>query len=204
MPKIFGKFLILCTLITLSAFVSKPEKWGNIKKIPLGENFPSEVNALIEIPQNSVGVKYEVNPESGIMFVDRFLSTSMHYPANYGIVPNTLEGDGDPLDILVVAPFQVQSGNVIPSRIIGVLIMEDNKGSDYKIIAVPTDRVTEEYSKISDITDLPDGIRNKIKHFFENYNNLEKGKWVKIGDFQNKEEAKKIILNARNNFKRKG
>ena len=169
-----------------------------IKKIPFGENFPHEVNALIEIPQNQIGLKYEIEKESGALFVDRFLTAPMFYPANYGFIPNTLGGDGDPLDILVIAPFAVQAGAIIPAKVIGVLIMEDEKGLDEKVIAVPAKSVSKEYDHVNEIKDLPELIVKQIKHFFENYKTLEKNKWVKLQDYKNAEEARKIILEAQN------
>lgn len=179
--------------------------FAGVKDIPFGKNFPSEVNALIEISQNSSGVKYEFDTKSEVLFVDRFLTTSMHYPANYGFIPNTLEGDGDPLDILIISTFQIQPSAFIAARVVGVLLMEDNKGKDYKIIAVPAESVTGDYSHIKDIKDISKLTLQKIKHFFEHYNEFEKekGKWVKVGTFKDKEEAKKIILKARENYKKK-
>jgi inorganic pyrophosphatase len=165
----------------------------NINKIPLGKNFPNEVNAIIEIPQNQIGIKYEIDKESGAIFVDRFLSTPMFYPANYGFIPNTLGDDGDPLDILVISPFAIMPGAVINARIIGVLEMEDEKGMDEKIIAVPSSSISKEYDDIKDIENLPQNIKNQIKHFFERYKDLEDGKWVKVKNFHSKKTAIEII-----------
>ncbi len=169
----------------------------DIKKIPFGKNFPNEVNAVIEIPQNQIGLKYEVDKESGAVFVDRFLTAPMFYPANYGFIPNTLGGDGDPLDILVVSPFPVQAGAVIPSKIIGLLVMEDEGGMDEKIIAVPASSVSKEYANINEIEDLPPLLVSQIKHFFERYKDLEKNKWVKVNSYKNTEEARKIVLSSK-------
>ena len=166
----------------------------DITKIPFGDNFPNEVNAVIEIPQNQIGLKYEIDKESGAIFVDRFLTAPMFYPANYGFIPNTLAGDGDPLDILVISPFAVMPGAVISSKVIGILMMEDEKGLDEKIIAVPSSSVCKEYEHINEIGDLPTGLINQIKHFFERYKDLEKNKWVKVQNFKSSAEAKELIL----------
>ena len=165
----------------------------DLKKIPFGKNFPNEVNVVVEIPQQSIGVKYEIDKESGAIFVDRFLTAPMFYPANYGFVPNTLGGDGDPIDALVVCPFQVPCGAVIASKVIGVLIMEDESGMDEKIIAVPASSVSKEYETVNEIEDLPELIIKQIKHFFERYKDLEKNKWVKIAGYKNAKEAREII-----------
>ena len=166
----------------------------DITKIPFGSNFPREVNSVIEIPQNQIGLKYEIEKESGAVFVDRFLTTPMFYPANYGFIPNTLAGDGDPLDILVISPFAVQAGAVIKSKVIGILMMEDKKGLDEKIIAVPSSDVSKEYENINEIEDLSFNLVNQIKHFFERYKDLEKNKWVKVQGFKNSAEAQALIL----------
>ena len=165
----------------------------DLSKIPFGKNFPSEVNVVIEIPQNSIGLKYEIDKDSGAVFVDRFLTAPMFYPANYGFVPNTLGGDGDPIDVLVVSPFAIQAGAVILSKVIGVLIMEDEAGIDEKIIAVPASSISKEYEKVKEIEDLPELLIKQIKHFFERYKDLEKNKWVKVQGFKNANEAKNII-----------
>jgi inorganic pyrophosphatase len=165
----------------------------DLSKIPFGKNFPSEVNVVVEIPQNSIGLKYEIDKDSGAVFVDRFLTAPMFYPANYGFVPNTLGGDGDPIDVLVVSPFAIQAGAVIPSKVIGVLIMEDEGGMDEKIIAVPASSISKEYENVKEIEDLPELLIKQIKHFFERYKDLEKNKWVKVQGFKDANEAKNII-----------
>lgn len=170
----------------------------NINKIPFSNaNFNDEavkeVNAIIEIPQNQIGIKYEIEKESGAIFVDRFLSTPMFYPANYGFIPNTLGDDGDPLDILVISPFPIMPGAVIQSKVVGMLKMEDEKGMDEKIIAVPSSSISKEYENITELEHLPQGIVNQIKHFFEKYKDLEKGKWVKVESFHSSAEAKQLI-----------
>lgn len=168
----------------------------DLSKISFPKNFPSEVNVVIEIPQNSIGLKYEIEKESGAVFVDRFLTAPMFYPANYGFVPNTLGGDGDPIDVLVVSPFQVNPGVVIPSRVIGVLIMEDEGGMDEKIIAVPSSSVSKEYEHVKEISDLPELLVKQIKHFFERYKDLEKNKWVKVTGFKSASEAFEIVKSS--------
>ncbi len=150
------------------------------------------VNVLVEIPKNS-DIKYELDKESGFIFVDRFLYTAMSYPFNYGFVPETLADDGDPLDILVLSDKVIAPGVVIPSVVIGMLEMEDEEGIDTKILAVPTKKVDPLYGDFKDITDVPQAIKDKLKHFFENYKTLEPGKWVKIKDWKNKESALEAV-----------
>ncbi len=166
----------------------------NISKIPTGKNPPWDVNAVIEIPQGGYPVKYELDKESGALYVDRFLHTSMVYPSNYGFLPHTLSPDGDPCDILVVGQIPVVSGAVIRSRPIGALIMEDEAGMDEKILAVPVDKLGPFYSKIRSFQDLPDILCQQISHFFEHYKDLEKGKWVKIVKWVGPDEAAELIL----------
>jgi len=169
----------------------------DISKISSGKNFPENVNVVIEIPANSPGVKYEFCKDSGAIFVDRFLQTPMHYPANYGFVPNTLSGDGDPTDVLVIARYNLIAGSVIEAKPIGVLITKDEKGFDEKIIAVPSNSVSAEYSNVNDISDLPKLILDQIQHFFEHYKDLEKGKFVKVEGFKGVVEAKEILKKAK-------
>jgi inorganic pyrophosphatase len=168
----------------------------NIDKIAIGKNAPDEVNVIIEIPAGGLPVKYEVDKESGSLFVDRFLSTAMFYPANYGFIPHTLSDDGDPADVLVVTPIPVIAGSVIPVRPIGVLLMEDESGMDEKIIAVPISKLTPYYENINSYEDLPRILLEQISHFFERYKDLEKGKWVKITGFAGAEKAKELINQA--------
>jgi inorganic pyrophosphatase len=167
-----------------------------IDKIKIGKNAPDSVNVVIENPANALPVKYELDKESGALFVDRFLATPMHYPLNYGFIPNTLSGDGDPIDVLVLSEYPITYGAVIPSKPIGVLLMEDEKGEDEKILAVPTEKMNSEYSKINEIEELPELLLNKVKHFFERYKDLEKGKWVKVTGYESSAEAKNMILEA--------
>jgi inorganic pyrophosphatase len=121
----------------------------------------------------------------------------MFYPANYGFIPNTLGGDGDPLDALVISPFPVQAGVVFPAKVVGVFIMEDEKGIDEKIIAVPSSAVSKEYENINEIEDLPELLVSQIKYFFERYKDLEKNKWVKVQGFKSSKEAQELILSCR-------
>ena len=167
-----------------------------IKEIKTGKNVPEQVNVLIEVSQNSLPVKYELDKDSGALFVDRFVATPMHYPCNYGFIPNTLSEDGDPIDVLVITEYPVVSGAVIPSKPIGVLIMEDEKGMDEKILAVPTEKMNSEYSRINEINELPEIVLNRIRHFFEHYKELEKGKWVKVTGYKDSKEAKNKIMEA--------
>ena len=171
----------------------------DINKIGHGEN-PEKVNALIEIPYGS-NVKYEIDKDSGAIFVDRVLYSAMFYPANYGFVPNTLAADGDPADILVLNEYPLQAGSVIKCRLIGVLIMEDESGMDEKLLAVPVSKVDPKYDEIKDIEDLPKSTLEKIKNFFETYKMLEPNKWVKVKDYKGKEEAEKILQEAIENYK---
>lgn len=160
----------------------------NSKQIPTGKNpEQGEVNVFIEIPKDN-GIKYELDKDSGVIFVDRFLYTAMQYPFNYGFVPNTLSEDGDPLDVLVLCEHAVLPGTVIPSVVIGMLEMEDEEGVDTKILAVPTKKVDPIFGTIT-MESLPDAVKNKIKHFFENYKTLEPGKWVKIKNWKNRDIA---------------
>ena len=167
-----------------------------LDKISMGSNPPEEVNVIVEVPMNSDPVKYEMDKKSGALFVDRFISTPMYYPCNYGFIPNTLSDDGDPVDVLIVSEFKVQAGAIMPSKPIGVLIMEDEKGMDEKIIAVPTKGMNSQYSGLNEIKEIPEAILNRINHFFERYKDLEKGKWVKIKGFKNKSEALEVIKEA--------
>ncbi len=171
----------------------------DITKIGHGDN-PDKVKALIEIPYGS-NVKYELDKESGAIVVDRVVYSAMFYPANYGFVPNTLAKDGDPADILVLNDYPLIPGSVINCRLVGVLVMEDESGMDEKLLAVPVTKVDPRYSNIQDIQDLPEATLNRIKNFFETYKTLEPNKWVKVKDYLGKEEAKKILDEAIQNYK---
>jgi inorganic pyrophosphatase len=171
----------------------------DITKIKPG-NPEEAINVVIEIPQGS-NIKYELDKESGAIFLDRILYGSQFYPANYGFVPNTLAEDGDPIDVLVLSSESVVPGCVIKSRVIGVLIMEDESGKDEKIIAVPTVKLDPEMAKINELEDLPEIKLQQIKHFFETYKDLEPGKWVKVTGFEGKEKAIELINKAIQNYK---
>jgi inorganic pyrophosphatase len=171
----------------------------DITKIKPG-NPEEAINVVIEIPQGS-NIKYELDKESGAIFLDRILYGSQFYPANYGFVPNTLAEDGDPIDVLVLSSESVVPGCVIKSRVIGVLIMEDESGKDEKIIAVPTVKLDPEMAKINELEDLPEIKLQQIKHFFETYKDLEPDKWVKVTGFEGKEKAIELINKAIQNYK---
>lgn len=168
----------------------------SFKKVIAGINPPDDLYSIIEIPANSKPVKYEVNKEYDELLVDRFLTTAMSYPSNYGYIPQTLSEDGDPLDIFVIAPHSVAVGSVIRSRPIGVMYMEDEAGIDAKIIAVPHLKLTPLYNDIKDIDDLPELQLNQMKHFFEHYKDLEKGKWMKFNGWGELEAARREILKS--------
>lgn len=167
-----------------------------LERVPAGRDVPHEVNVIIEIPMNSEPVKYEVDKESGAIFVDRVLTTPMRYPCNYGYIPRTLSGDGDPADVLVVMPLPLIPGSVIRVRPIGMLSMEDEAGEDTKLIAVPTDKIYTAYAHMQSYTDVPEHTRDRIRHFFEHYKDLEKGKWVKVRGWQDVDAAKAEILDS--------
>ena len=163
-----------------------------IDKIIAG-NLPDEINVVIEIPMNDNPVKYEIDKESGAIFVDRFIQVAMFYPCNYGFIPHTLSGDGDPVDVLVLSNYPVIPGAVMKCRPVGVLMMEDESGVDEKIIAVPIDKVDISFSNVKDINDVNNDVKLRIKHFFEHYKDLEKGKWVKILGWEDIKKAKSLI-----------
>jgi len=168
----------------------------DLKKIPIGKNPPHDINVVIEIPLKGDPVKYEVDKESGAMFVDRFLHTAMYYPANYGFIPNTLSDDGDPVDVLVVGRHSVVPGSVMRSRPIGVLMMEDEAGQDEKILAVPHPKLHPFYDDVKTYSDLPLTLLQQIEHFFAHYKDLEEGKWVKVTGWRGPDEAAQVILDA--------
>ena len=172
----------------------------NISKIGHGEN-PDKVHALIEIPYGS-NIKYEIDKDSGAIWVDRVMYSAMYYPANYGFVPNTLAADGDPADIMVLTDYPLQPGSVIKCRLIGVLVMEDESGMDEKLMAVPVSKVDPTYDNIQSIDDLPKHTLDKIKNFFETYKMLEPNKWVKVTGFEGKKKAAEILQAAIENYKK--
>ncbi len=168
----------------------------SLLNVPAGKALPDDIYAVIEIPANADPIKYEIDKESGALFVDRFMATPMFYPANYGYVNHTLSQDGDPVDVLIPTPYPLQPGSVIRCRPVGMLLMTDESGSDAKIIAVPHQKLSKEYDHIQNIDDVPALLKAQIQHFFENYKTLEKGKWVKVEGWGDIEAARKEILDS--------
>ena len=165
----------------------------DISKLSIGDNAPEEVNVIIEVPMGGNPVKYELDKESGAMFVDRFLHTAMHYPCNYGFVPHTLSDDGDPVDAAVLGQHIVAPGVVIPSRPVGVLLMEDESGIDEKILCVPVDGLHPYYDNVTSIEHVRPILLEQLAHFFSHYKDLEKGKWVKVQGWEGPEKAMELI-----------
>jgi inorganic pyrophosphatase len=168
----------------------------SLNDVNSGRDVPNDFNVIIEIPMNADPIKYEVDKESGAIFVDRFMGTAMHYPCNYGYVPKTISDDGDPVDVLVITPFALIPGVVVRCRPLGMLRMSDEAGGDAKVLAVPVDKVLPIYSHWQKPEDLNDLRLQQIQHFFEHYKDLEKGKWVKIEGWVGPEEAKQEILDG--------
>jgi inorganic pyrophosphatase len=168
----------------------------NLDRVTTGRDVPNDINVIIEIPMNAEPIKYEVDKETGAMFVDRFMSTAMHYPCNYGYIPHTLSGDGDPVDVLVLSPFPLITGVVLRCRPVGMLKMEDEAGEDTKLLAVPIDKLTSLYRAVNSPRDLPELTLAQIAHFFQHYKDLEPGKWVKVEGWVGPQEAKKEILDG--------
>ena len=167
-----------------------------LDRVSSGTNVPNDINVIIEIPSHSDPVKYEVDKDTGAMFVDRFMGTAMHYPCNYGYIPQTLSDDGDPADVLVVTPIPVISGSVMRVRPLGMLNMTDEAGKDAKIIGVPIDKLSNLYSGMDSVRDLPKSLLDSIAHFFDHYKDLEPGKWVKIEGWGDIEDAKREIIDS--------
>ena len=167
-----------------------------LKEVPAGKKVPDEVNVVIEIPAHADPIKYEVDKETGAIFVDRFMATAMHYPCNYGYVPATISDDGDPVDVLVVTPFPLQAGVVIRCRPVGMLKMDDEAGGDAKLLAVPVSKLTPLYDDVKTHEDLPQLLRHQIQHFFEHYKDLEKGKWVKVQGWEGPDAARAEIVSS--------
>ena len=167
-----------------------------------GTRAPDEFNVIIEIPMNADPIKYEVDKATGALFVDRFMSTAMHYPCNYGYVPQTLSDDGDPVDVLVITPFPLFPGVVVTCRPIGMLKMRDEAGGDAKLLAVPIDKVLPIYRHWQKPEDLQPEHLMRIQHFFEHYKDLEKGKWVKVKGWEGPEAAKTEITSGIAAFKK--
>jgi len=172
----------------------------NLDRVPSGRDLPNDFNVIIEIPMNGDPIKYELDKETGAMFVDRFMSTAMHYPCNYGYIPHTISDDGDPVDVLVITPVPLISGVVVRCRPIGMLKMTDEAGGDAKVLAVPVDKLCNIYRAIQSTRDLPELTLAQIAHFFEHYKDLEPGKWVKVEGWVGPEEAKQEILDGVNRF----
>ncbi len=171
-----------------------------LKTVPAGPDLPDVANVIIEIPAHADPIKYEVDKATGALFVDRFMATAMHYPCNYGYIPNTLSDDGDPVDVLVPTPFPLQPGCVIRCRPVGVLKMTDEKGEDEKVIAVPVSKITPLFAHVQQPEDLPQQLLQQIAHFFEHYKDLEEGKWVKVEGWHGADEARRMVMTAVERF----
>jgi inorganic pyrophosphatase len=165
-----------------------------LDRVPSGKDLPNDFNVVIEISMHSEPIKYEVDKESGAIFVDRFMSTAMHYPCNYGYIPHTIAGDGDPVDVLVMSQFALPPGVVVRCRPIGMLKMVDEAGEDAKLLAVPVDKLTPMYRSVTSPRDLPQILLDQISHFFEHYKDLEPGKFVKVHGWGDIEDAKREIM----------
>lgn len=176
----------------------------SLNNVPAGDKLPEEINVIIEIPANADPIKYEVDKDSGALWVDRFMTAPMFYPANYGYVNDTLSLDGDPVDVLVPTPYPLQPGSVITCRPVGVLNMSDESGEDAKVIAVPISKLSKEYDHIQDIDDLNDLFKAQVQHFFENYKLLEKGKWVKVNGWSDAAAAKDELKSSFERAQNKG
>ena len=175
-----------------------------INAISIGINPPHDVNVIIEVPVGGEPIKYEMDKEAGTMVVDRYLYTAMRYPGNYGFIPHTLSGDGDPCDVLVSNTHAIVPGAVMSVRPVGVLLMEDEAGGDEKIVAVPVSKLTQRYADVMTYKDLPEIGVKQIEHFFEHYKDLEPNKWVKIVRWGGPEEAHRLILEGMERAKAKG
>ena len=168
----------------------------NLDRVTPGAKAPDEINVIIEIPAHSDPVKYEVDHETGALYVDRFMITAMHYPCNYGYIPNTLSNDGDPCDVLVVTPIPLISGSVIRCRPVALLRMTDESGDDAKVLAVPIDKLTKRWASVQGPEDMPQELMQRIAHFFEHYKDLDEGKWVRVGGWEDAAAAKREILSS--------
>ncbi len=172
----------------------------NLDRVSSGKDVPNDINVIIEIPSHSDPVKYEVDKETGAMFVDRFMNTAMHYPCNYGYIPHTLSEDGDPVDVLVATPVPLISGSVIRCRPVGMLRMTDEAGPDSKILAVPIDKLCTLYRHAREPGDMPAMLLDQIAHFFEHYKDLEPNKWVRTEGWDDAEAARQEILDSIERF----
>ncbi|MFV0431919.1 MAG: inorganic diphosphatase [Alphaproteobacteria bacterium] len=173
----------------------------DISKISAGKDLPNNVNVIVEIPQGGNPIKYEFDKDAGAILVDRIVNTPMSYPFNYGFIPHTLSEDGDPVDVCIIAPYAFVPGSVCPVRPIGLLEMEDEAGLDEKIIAVPDDKTYPLYKDVQSIDDLPQLVLDQIRHFFEHYKDLEKGKWVKLKEWRGRDVALQAILDGKKRAK---
>lgn len=174
-----------------------------LDKLQAGKQVPDDVNVVIEIPSNSSPIKYEVDKDSGMVMVDRFIGAAMFYPCEYGFIPHTLSEDGDPVDVLVVSPYSLIPGSVIRCRPVGMLRMSDESGKDAKILAVPVDKLTPRYKHVQKPEDLDKGLLDAVEHFFKHYKDLELGKWVKIDGWEGVESARKEILASVKRYQQK-
>jgi len=168
----------------------------SITKVTAGDKVPHEFNVIVEIPMNADPIKYEIDKASGALFVDRFMMTAMHYPANYGYIPQTISDDGDPVDVLVHSPFPLLPGVVVRCRALGMLRMDDEAGGDAKLLAVPSDDICPLFTHWKTISDVPEIRLKQIQHFFEHYKDLESGKWVKILGWAGLAEAHTEIMDG--------
>ncbi len=166
----------------------------NLDAVPIGADPPNEVNVVVEVPIGGEPIKYEMHKPSGALMVDRFLYTAMRYPGNYGFIPHTLSGDGDPCDVLVANTRAITPGAIMSVRIVGVMVMEDEAGGDEKLIAVPAPKLTQRYDHVRNYTDLPEITLKQIEHFFSHYKDLEPGKWVKIVRWGDADDARRMVL----------
>lgn len=167
-----------------------------LDRVTSGDNPPDEINVIIEIPANAEPVKYEVDKESGAMFVDRILRTAMRYPTNYGYIPHTLSDDGDPCDVMVPTAFPLIPGSVIKCRPVAVLRMTDESGDDAKVVAVPSDKVSSRWSHVKEMEDMPEELMERMAHFMEHYKDLDEGKWVRVQGWEGREAARQEILGS--------
>ena len=174
----------------------------NLDRVTSGRDLANDFNVIVEIPMNANPIKYEVDKATGALFVDRFVSTAMHYPCNYGYIPDTLSDDGDPVDVLVITPFALLPGVVVRCRPIGILNMTDEAGGDQKLLAVPIDKLTPIYRSIETARDLPELTLAQITHFFQHYKDLEPGKWVKVEGWGSPEEARREIQASVKRYKK--
>jgi inorganic pyrophosphatase len=175
-----------------------------LEAIAIGDHPPDDVNVVIEVPIGGEPIKYEMDKKAGVLVVDRFLYTSMRYPGNYGFIPHTLSEDGDPCDVVIANRRAIVPGAVMNCRVIGVLLMQDEHGTDEKILAVPSPKLTQRYESVHDYTDLPPIATHQIEHFFAHYKDLEPGKWVKIQRWGDAQEARELVRAAIDRAKTSG